>query len=141
MQPLPLNKTPRSIQRPTALFAATLLSVAFLLGGCAAKKDHVDPPAPLKEFAASITTQDVWSHVLGSADRNAQLSLTPWVGRSASGSVLVATDARGQVVAFDSRTGEQRWRSELGFAVAGGVVAAATKWLSRAYAVKLPRWI
>jgi len=113
MQHLPLNKA--------TLLAASLLAVAVLLGGCAAKKDHVDPPAPLKEFTASITTNDAWSYGVGSADRNAQLSLTPWVGRSASDSVLVVTDARGQVVALDSRTGGQRWRSELGFAVAGGV--------------------
>lgn len=132
MQHLPHNKSPHrayraSARRQTTLLAASFLAVAFLLGGCAAKKDHVDPPAPLKEFAASVSTQDVWSYNMGSADRNAQLSLTPWVGRSASGSVLVATDARGQVVAFDSRTGEQRWRAELGFAVTGGVGGGGDK--------------
>ena len=118
MQHLLPNKLARQSVSQSAI---VLLAAALLLGGCAAKKDHVDPPAPLKEFTASVTTQDMWSYGMGSADRNAQLSLTPWVGRSASGSMLVATDARGQVVAFDSRTGEQRWRADLGFAVAGGV--------------------
>ncbi|MGD9888496.1 MAG: outer membrane protein assembly factor BamB [Halothiobacillaceae bacterium] len=118
MQHRLLNKLAHQTLSPSAI---VLLAAALLLGGCAAKKDHVDPPAPLKEFTASVTTQDVWSHGMGSADRNAQLSLTPWVGRIASGSVVVATDARGQVIAFDSRTGEQRWRTDLGFAVAGGV--------------------
>ncbi len=132
MQHLPHNKSLPPAYRPSArpqttLLAASLLAVAFLLGGCAAKKDHVDPPAPLKEFVASVSTQDVWSYGMGSADRNAQLSLTPWVGRAAGGSVLVATDARGQVIAFDSRTGEQRWRAELGFAVAGGVGGGGDK--------------
>ncbi len=127
MQHLPLNKSHYPARGQITLLAGSLLALALMLGGCAAKKDHVDPPAPLKEFAASITTQDAWSYGMGSADRNAQLSLTPWVGRSASGTVLVATDARGQVVAFDSRTGEQRWRSELGFAVAGGVGGGGDK--------------
>jgi len=121
MQHPPFNNSTFSAPRKTALVAASLLAATLLFSGCAAKKDHVDPPAPLKEFAASVSTQDVWSYGMGSADRNAQLSLTPWVGRSAAGSVLVATDARGQVVAFDPRNGEQRWRTELGFAVAGGV--------------------
>lgn len=115
----------RMLNKFNALAAALL--AATLLAGCAAKKDHVDPPAPLKEFAASLSTQDVWSYGLGSADRNAQLSLTPWVGKSASGAIVVASDARGQVVAFDSRNGAQLWRTELGFAVSGGVGGGGDK--------------
>jgi outer membrane protein assembly factor BamB len=100
-----------------------LLAATLLLSGCGAKKDHVDPPAPLKEFSASLSTQEVWSRGIGSADRNAQLSLTPFVGSggAAGGKLLVATDARGHAVALDARTGEQRWAQDLGFDVAGGV--------------------
>lgn len=128
MQQRPLlNKMPRSRGLVQGAIITSLLAAALMMGGCGAKKDHVDPPAPLKDFSASLTTQDVWSYSLGSADRNAQLSLTPWVGRSATGAVVVASDARGQVIAFDSRTGEQRWRSELGFTVAGGVGGGADK--------------
>jgi outer membrane protein assembly factor BamB len=99
-----------------------LLAATLLLSGCGAKKDHVDPPAPLKEFSASLSTQEIWSRGIGSADRNAQLSLAPFVGGSAAADkLLVATDARGHVVALDARTGEQRWAQDFGFEVAGGV--------------------
>lgn len=114
-----------SFGRMTRVLAGSvvgLLAATLLLSGCGAKKDHVDPPAPLKEFSASLSTQEVWSRGIGSADRNAQLSLAPFIGgSSAGGKLLVATDARGHVVALDARTGEQRWAHELGFDVAGGV--------------------
>lgn len=123
---MPHLKSNRAAWRLPATFALGLCA-ALLTVGCGAKKDHVDPPAPLKEFAASLSPQEVWSYNIGSADRNAQLSLTPWVGRNAGGAIVVATDARGQVIAFDSSTGEQRWRAETGFAVSGGMGGGGDK--------------
>ncbi|MEW5837394.1 MAG: outer membrane protein assembly factor BamB [Pseudomonadota bacterium] len=117
---------PLPMKNKLSLLACALLATT-LMTGCGAKKDHVDPPAPLKEFTASLSTQEVWSANLGSADRNAQLALTPWVGKSASGAIVVASDARGQVTAFDARNGAQLWQNALGFAVSGGVGGGGDK--------------
>lgn len=93
------------------------LAALLALGGCSAKRDHVEPPAKLKDFVAEFNPRELWSASVGSADTSGLLMLVPFVG----GDTVVAVDANGQVRAYDLATGALRWQRELGFPTAGGV--------------------
>ncbi|MEW6764229.1 MAG: outer membrane protein assembly factor BamB [Pseudomonadota bacterium] len=97
--------------------ALGLLLAAVALGGCSAKRDHIEPPTKLGEFSASFSPRELWTSSSASADSQDMLALAPYVIQG----TLVAVDARGVVAAYDSQTGDARWRHDLGFAVAGGV--------------------
>lgn len=101
--------------------ALGLLAAAIALGGCSAKRDHVEPPAKLTDFTASFSPREAWSSSTGSSDGTGLLALTPFVAQDA----VVAVDGRGLVVAYDSASGKQLWKRELGMAVAGGVGGGA----------------
>lgn len=99
-----------------------VLVLALPLGGCTwltnwfAGKDNSEPPTPLTELAAKIDVAQVWSHSIGRGSDDKRLGLRPVV----AGGVAYAASRNGEVVALDLNTGEQKWRTETGAAVAAG---------------------
>lgn len=96
---------------------ASLVVLSLILGGCSAKRDHVEPPSKLVDFQPSFTPREIWSVALGSGDPGGQLSLRPYVAEG----LVVAVDTRGVVSAIEAASGTLRWRRELGFAVSSGI--------------------
>ena len=105
------------------LLASVLaLPLVLNLGGCTwltnwlAGKDNTEPPTPLMEFDASIDVAQRWSRSVGSGSEDKRLALRPAV----AGDVVYAAGRKGDVMAVDLTSGEQRWRTETGAAIAAG---------------------
>lgn len=83
------------------------------LAGCdwikAPGSEDVSPPAELVDFPATLGVSKLWSRDLGEGGGKSAFKLRPAYddGR------VFASDASGEVAAFDAATGAQAWRVEL----------------------------
>ncbi len=98
--------------RTSALLIAAL---AVSLTGCnwfkgLGKKDNVEPPAPLAEFAATTTIDRVWSEGIGDGAGVSGAHLAPVV----AGDRVYAASVDGSVAAFDAATGRSLWQKRIG---------------------------
>jgi outer membrane protein assembly factor BamB len=89
--------------------------LAVALSGCnwlknLGKKDNVEPPTPLTEFAPTTQIDRVWSEGIGkgAGDSGARLAPGGADGR------LYAASIDGTVEAFDAATGRTLWQERLG---------------------------
>ena len=101
-----------------SLRAVTVVSLA-LLAGCSSLNPFSgnkvrNPPAPLVEFAPTMTTRTVWSASVGSSR---DYFLMPAL---ATGKVYAA-GADGELAAFDAASGKALWRTKVGNGITAGV--------------------
>lgn len=101
------------MKRSTVLALAAL---ALTLGGCnwikgLGKKDNVEPPTPLTEFAPSVRIEHIWSSGIGKGAGLSGARMAPAV--AADGRVFVASIS-GSVEALDGATGRTAWNKQLG---------------------------
>lgn len=90
----------------TGLWAALL--AAGLLAGCAgdsAKKENIEPPTELVDFAATVSVQKLWSTSVDGGAGVSGASLSPAV---AGGRVYVA-GIDGELAALDAGSGKRVW--------------------------------
>jgi outer membrane protein assembly factor BamB len=96
----------------------SLLAIAVLataLSGCQwlkslGKKDNVEPPTPLTEFAPSVQIDRVWSEGVGKGAGISGARLAPG---SADGK-LYAASVNGSIEAIDAASGHTIWNKHLG---------------------------
>lgn len=88
----------------------------FLLAACSKDKD-IDQPAPLVAFNASIRVSKVWT--AGVPDKGAR-PLRLGLGLAVEGNRVYAAGHRGEIAAFDLRSGRSLWRTRTKAALAGG---------------------
>lgn len=98
--------------------ALTLLVLAAATSGCATitgwfndiKKENLEPPTPLVEFAPAVNVQRVWSERIGKgADRTGARMRPAYAdGRIFAGGV------DGTIAALDAQTGRTIWQKKLG---------------------------
>ena len=99
------------MKRSALILAALVVS----LSGCnwlktLGKKDNVEPPTPLVEFAPTTQVDRVWQEGVGkgASDSGARLAPGPGDGK------LYAASIDGNVSAFDAATGRTLWSVRLG---------------------------
>lgn len=98
---------------------ALAITVALLLAtACSktSKKDNIEPPAELTEFASTVTVSRAWSRGIGEGEQKLGLRQHPAVldGR------LYAADLEGHVYALDAQSGDTIWEVETGLRLSGG---------------------
>ena len=100
------------MKRYSVLILAVL---GVALGGCnwiksLGKKDNVEPPTPLTEFAPTVQVQRIWSEGVGDGSGDSGARLAPAVidGR------LYAASVDGTVEALDAASGHSIWQKRLG---------------------------
>ncbi len=103
------------------------LAVLAACGGDSAKKENIEPPTPLAEFAASVSVERAWS---GSAGKGAGVTGVQLQPALADGR-LYAASTSGEVYAFDAANGRRLWTAEVAGASGGpgadaGVVVVGT---------------
>jgi outer membrane protein assembly factor BamB len=92
--------------------------LAVAVSGCATikgwfndvKKENIQPPTPLTEFAPSVTVQKVWDEHVGKGADTTGARLAPFY---ADGK-LYASGADGTIAVFDAGTGHTLWSKHLG---------------------------
>ena len=101
------------MKRITLFLALAVLAVA--LGGCnwikgLGKKDNVEPPSPLVEFAPTAQVERVWSESVGdgAGDSGSLLAPVHADGR------LYAASLDGRIEAIDAASGRSVWSVHLG---------------------------
>ena len=85
-----------------------LVAAVGLLGACggdSAKKENIEPPTPLTEFAPSAVVQKLWSSSVGGGAAELGAGLVPAVG---GGRVFFA-GPDGDIVAHDASSGRRLW--------------------------------
>lgn len=101
------------------------LLVVFLSLGLAAcslfSKDdeEVRNPKPLTDIKAEVQLEEVWSKGVGKGVEGGYESLVP----SASGDVIYAAGAQGNILALERETGKEIWSKKLELEIGGGVTA------------------
>lgn len=103
--------TPRSM-RCLAVLAAALC----LLAACS-KNKNPEQPAKLAPIRSTLRVERIWSASV--ADRGAK-RLRLGLGLATEGSRLFASGYRGEVAAFDFRTGHRLWRTNTKLPLGGG---------------------
>lgn len=98
---------------------AVALTVAIVLAaGCGktSKKDNIEPPAELTEFAPTVPVARIWSRSVGEGEQKLGLRQHPALldGR------LYAADVEGDVRALDAQSGSTIWEVETGLRLSGG---------------------
>jgi outer membrane protein assembly factor BamB len=99
--------------RTALLIAAALL----VFTGCSkSKKDNIEPPAELTEFAPSVTVSRAWTRGIGEGEQRLGLRQHPTVvdGR------VYAADLEGNIYALDATSGDVLWEVETGLRLSGG---------------------
>ena len=92
-----------------------IVVLATALGGCnwlksLGKKDNVQPPTPLVEFAPTAQIDRVWSEGVGNGAGDSGARLAPG---SADGR-LYAASVDGTIEAIDAASGHAIWQTHLG---------------------------
>ena len=95
------------------------VTVALLLAsGCSktSKKDNVEPPTELTDFASTVNVSRAWSRGIGDGEQRLGLRQHPGLldGR------LYASDLDGNVYALDAQNGDAIWEVETGLRLSGG---------------------
>ena len=98
--------------------ALTLLVLAAAVSGCATikgwfndvKKENLEPPTPLVEFAPSVNVQKVWSDRIGKGPDRSGARMQP---AYADGKIYAA-GVDGTIAALDAQTGRTIWQKKLG---------------------------
>lgn len=110
--------------------AAVLLSACGIFGG---EEDEALQPKPLAEFEPALDVERVWSEDLGGGSEFLRVALAP----ASDGGRVFAASRDGRVSAFDPRTGDRFWETELELPLSAGpgagqdrvVVASGDGWL------------
>jgi outer membrane protein assembly factor BamB len=92
-----------------------VVALSVALGGCnwlknLGRKDNVEPPTPLAEFAPTTQVQRVWSEGVGDGAGDSGVRLAPG---HADGR-LYAASVDGRLVALDAASGRTLWQQRLG---------------------------
>jgi outer membrane protein assembly factor BamB len=94
------------------------LALALVLGGCSwFGGPDVELPAALVDFEPAVAITEVWSVDIGTGPDRRFLRLTP----ARQGDTLYTVDIKGRVRALAQEDGRQRWRTDLGLEITGGV--------------------
>lgn len=95
-----------------------LLCLALGLSACgrSSKKDNIEPPAELTEFAASVVVDRVWSQGLGQGEERLGVRQHPVLSEGR----LYAANTEGDVFALDAGSGKTLWKVETGLRLTGG---------------------
>jgi outer membrane protein assembly factor BamB len=94
-----------------AMRVPLVLLVAAMLAACAsdsAKKENIEPPTPLVDFAPTATVQKLWSASVGNGAGEVGAGLVPAV---VGGRVYFAS-VDGDLAAFDASSGKRFWSKE-----------------------------
>ena len=95
------------------LLVVALGALALSLSGCnwfkgMGKKDNVEPPTALVEFASSANVQKLWSHSVGKGSGNSGARMHPAV----VGDRLYVASVDGIVQALDASSGRPLWSTK-----------------------------
>ena len=94
------------------------LALALVLGGCSwFGGSDVEPPAVLVDFEPAAVIKEVWSVNIGTGPDRQYLRL----GAARHGDTIYTVDVRGRVHALAQEDGKERWRTDLGLEISGGV--------------------
>lgn len=97
---------------------AGLLALLLSLGGCSwFGGSDVEPPAALIDFEPSAAIEEVWSVDIGTGPDRRFLRLGP----ARHGDTIYTVDIKGRVRALAQEDGKERWRTDLGLDITGGV--------------------
>lgn len=107
------------MRRPGLRRVAVVLGLLALIAGCAGskKKENVEPPAELTEFAPSVNVSKLWSRGVGDGERLLGLRQHPVVN---GGRVYAADVEKGELVALDANSGSELWSVETELRLSGG---------------------
>jgi len=97
----------------------SVLACLVVLTSCASKKSKNLKPLPLPKIEQSAKVKKQWSVKIGKGQDRRYVKLSPAV----NGSVVYASDTRGNVKAIDSETGKTTWKVSLKTAISGAVGA------------------
>jgi outer membrane protein assembly factor BamB len=100
------------------LRALTVLVLAAAVSSCAtiknffndAKKENLEPPTPLTEFAPSVNVQKVWGERIGKGADTTGARMHP----AYADGKLYAAGIDGTIAALDAQTGRTLWQKRLG---------------------------
>ena len=94
------------------------LSLALAVAACSktSKKENIEPPAELTDFAASAQVDKLWSQGLGEGEERLGLRQHPAL---ADGRVYAA-NVDGDVFAIDATSGKTLWKVETEMRLSGG---------------------
>ncbi len=101
----------------TCLRFCLLLILSLALGACALSREETgEPPAELVDISPAFRMQKVWSEGLGADSKNLRLGLTP----ASDNARIYAAGRKGDIVAFDQKSGRQVWRTRTKLPLAAG---------------------
>ena len=94
------------------------VALALALGGCSwFGGADVESPAVLVEFEPAVAITEVWSVDTGTGPDRQFLRLVP----ARHGDTLYVVVIKGRVRALAQEDGKERWRTDLGLQITGGV--------------------
>jgi outer membrane protein assembly factor BamB len=98
--------------------ALAIATALLLVAGCSktSKKDNVEPPAELTDFASTVDVARSWSRAIGDGEQRLGLRQHPALADGR----LYAADIEGNVYAFDAANGDPVWEVETGLRLSGG---------------------
>jgi len=94
-----------------------LAAGALLVRAACSKDKDVDQPAKLTDFTATIRAERVWTASV--ADKGAK-ALRLGLGLAVDGNHVFAAGRKGEVAAFDLKSGRALWRAKTKLALSGG---------------------
>jgi outer membrane protein assembly factor BamB len=94
-----------------------LVACAVLVLAACSKDKDVDQPAKLTDFSATLKAERVWTASV--ADKGAK-PLRLGLGLSIDGNRVYAAGRKGEVAAFDLKSGRALWRTKTKLALSGG---------------------
>lgn len=99
-------------------------AVALLMAGCAwFSSKSVEEPTPLNKIADAPRVRVLWDRDTGKGTNKLFLRLSP----APDGERIVATDAKGRVIAYHTVSGRKIWQRKLKRPVTSGVAVAGTR--------------
>ena len=107
--------------RTLLLRAAGTLALAAV-AGCSSfgnpfsDTSNVQPPEPLTEIDSDVRAVSIWSRNVGAGAGDQYLRLSPAV----AGDTVYAAERDGDVVAYDVRSGDERWETSTDTPISGG---------------------
>jgi len=93
-----------------------ILATAVFITACG-DSDNAEPPAELLEFKQTLNVNELWSVDTGNGVDQQYIKLFPLILDDR----IVVTDRYGNVSAYDIKTGDKLWQTELDVTVSGGV--------------------